>query len=125
YVLAEAPMAARALTLLATGSEVSLALEARELLAKDGIAAAVVSMPSWELFAAQNVGYRAQVLGSVPRLAGEAAVGQGWEGWTGERGGFVGMSQFGASAPAAKLFEHFHITPAHVAASARRLIEHS
>jgi len=125
YVLAEAPMAARALTLLATGSEVSLALEARELLAKDGIAAAVVSMPSWELFAAQNVGYRAQVLGSAPRLAVEAAVGQGWERWTGERGGFVGMSQFGASAPAAKLFEHFRLTPAHVAASARRLIEHS
>jgi len=122
YVLAEAPMGARALTLLATGSEVSLVLEARELLAKDGIAAAVVSMPSWELFAAQTVAYRAQVLGSAPRLAVEAAVGQGWERWTGERGGFVGMSQFGASAPAAKLFEHFRITPAHVAATARRLM---
>src|SRR5262245_4510377 len=122
YVLAEAPKGARALTLLATGSEVSLALAARELLAKDGIAAAVVSMPSWELFAAQTVAYRAQVLGSAPRLAVEAAVGQGWERWTGERGGFVGMSQFGASAPAAKLFEHFRITPAHVAATARRLM---
>src|SRR5262245_2170789 len=122
YVLAEAPKGARALTLLATGSEVSLVLEARELLAKDGIAAAVVSMPSWELFAAQTVAYRAQVLGSAPRLAVEAAVGQGWERWTGERGGFVGMSQFGASAPAAKLFEHFRITPAHVAATARRLM---
>jgi transketolase len=121
YVLAEAPGGARALTLLATGSEVSLALEARELLAKDGLAAAVVSMPSWELFAAQSVAYRAQVLGGAPRLAIEAAVGQGWERWTGERGDFVGMSHFGASAPAAKLFEHFCITPAHVAATARRL----
>jgi transketolase len=80
-----------------------------------------VSMPSWELFAAQSVAYRAQVLGSAPRLAIEAAVGQGWERWTDERGAFVGMSQFGASAPAAKLFEHFSITPAHVAATARRL----
>jgi transketolase len=120
YVLAEAT-GPRALTLLATGSEVSVALEARDLLAKDGLAAAVVSMPSWELFAAQGVAYRAQVLGSAPRLAVEAAVGQGWERWTGECGGFVGLSHFGASAPAAKLFEHFHITPAHVAAAARAL----
>jgi transketolase len=121
YVLAEAPAGARQVTLLATGSEVSVVLEARDLLAKDGLAAAVVSMPSWELFAAQDVAYRAQVLGSAPRLAVEAAVGQGWERWTGEDGGFVGMSHFGASAPAAKLFEHFHITPAHVAAAARGL----
>jgi transketolase len=96
--LAEAPTGARALTLLATGSEVSLALEARELLAKDGVSAAVVSMPCWELFAAQSVAYRAQVLGSAPRLAVEAAVGQGWERWTGERGVFLGMTGFGASA---------------------------
>jgi transketolase len=121
YVLAEAPKGPRQVTLLATGSEVSVALEARDLLAKDGLAAAVVSMPSWELFAAQSVGYRAQVLGGAPRLAVEAAVGQGWARWTGEGGGFVGMSQFGASAPAVKLFEHFHITPAHVAAAARGL----
>jgi transketolase len=121
YVLAEAAGGPRQVTLLATGSEVSVALEARDLLAKDGLAAAVVSMPSWELFAAQGVAYRAHVLGSAPRLAVEAAVGQGWERWTGEGGGFVGMSQFGASAPAAKLFEHFHITPAHVAAAARGL----
>jgi transketolase len=122
YVLAEAPTGARALTLLATGSEVSLALEARELLAKDGVSAAVVSMPCWELFAAQSVAYRAQVLGSAPRLAVEAAVGQGWERWTGERGVFLGMTGFGASAPATKLFEHFSITPAHVAAAGRRLL---
>jgi transketolase len=101
---------------------VSLALEARDLLAKDGVSAAVVSLPCWELFAAQGVAYRAQVLGRAPRLAVEAAVGQGWDRWTGERGDFLGMTGFGASAPASKLFEHFSITPAHVAAAGRRLL---
>jgi transketolase len=122
YVLAEAQAGARQVTLLATGSEVSVAIEAREALAKEGIRAAVVSMPCWELFAGQSVAYRAQVLGSAPRLAVEAAVAQGWERWLGEAGSFIGMSGFGASAPAAKLFEHFGITATHVAAAARQLI---
>jgi len=122
YVLAEAQAGAREVTLLATGSEVSVAIEAREALAKEGIRAAVVSMPCWELFAGQSVAYRAQVLGSAPRLAVEAAVAQGWERWLGEAGSFIGMSGFGASAPAAKLFEHFGITATHVAAAARQLI---
>ena len=123
YILAEAPAGARDVTLLATGSEVGVAMEAREALAKEGIGAAVVSMPCWELFAGQSVAYRAQVLGSAPRLAVEAAVNQGWERWLGEDGGFIGMSGFGASAPAAKLFEHFGITAGHVAAAARQLIK--
>ena len=123
YVLAEAQAGAREVTLLATGSEVGVAMEAREALAKDGIGAAVVSMPCWELFAGQSVAYRAQVLGSAPRVAVEAAVAQGWERWLGEGGSFIGMSGFGASAPAAKLFEHFGITAAHVAAAARQLIK--
>ena len=80
-------------------------------------------MPCWELFAAQSVAYRAQVLGSAPRVAVEAAVAQGWERWLGEGGSFIGMSGFGASAPAAKLFEHFGITATHVAAAARQLIK--
>jgi transketolase len=122
YVLAEAQAGGRDVTLLATGSEVGVAIEAREALAKDGIRAAVVSMPCWELFAGQSVAYRAQVLGSAPRLAVEAAVAQGWERWLGEAGSFIGMSGFGASAPAAKLFEHFGITATHVAAAARQLI---
>jgi transketolase len=122
YVLAEAQAGAREVTLLATGSEVSVAIEAREALAKEGIRAAVVSMPCWELFAGQSVAYRARVLGSAPRLAVEAAVAQGWERWLGEAGSFIGMSGFGASAPAAKLFEHFGITATHVAAAARQLI---
>jgi len=123
YVLAEAQAGAREVTLLATGSEVGVAMEAREALAKDGIGAAVVSMPCWELFAGQSVAYRAQVLGSAPRVAVEAAVAQGWERWLGEGGSFIGMSGFGASAPAAKLFEHFGITAAQVAAAARQLIK--
>ncbi|RPI43653.1 MAG: transketolase, partial [Hyphomicrobiaceae bacterium] len=122
YLLAQAPSGRRDVTLLATGSEVGIAIDARELLAKEGIEAAVVSMPCWELFAAQGVAYRTEVLGSAPRVAVEAAVAQGWERWIGERGIFVGMSGFGASAPAAKLFEHFGITPVAVAAAARQLI---
>ena len=122
YVLAETPTKARDVTILATGSEVGVAMDARALLAKDGIEAAVVSMPCWELFAAQPAAYREAVLGSAPRVAVEAAVGFGWERWLGERGAFVGMDGFGASAPSAQLFEHFGITPAAVAAAARKLV---
>jgi transketolase len=122
YVLAETPGRPRDVTLLATGSEVGIAMEARALLAQDGLEAAVVSMPCWELFAAQPSAYRATVLGTAPRVAVEAGVGFGWERWLGERGAFVGMAGFGASAPAAQLYEHFGITPAKVAAAARELV---
>ncbi len=122
YVLAETPGGRRDVTILATGSEVGVAIEARALLAEDGIEAAVVSMPCWELFARQPVAYRDAVLGRAPRVAVEAAVGFGWERWLGERGAFVGMDGFGASAPAAKLYEHFGITPAKVADAARKLL---
>ncbi len=122
YVLAETPGKARDATILATGSEVGLALEARALLAKEGIAAAVVSMPCWELFAEQPVAYREAVLGSAPRVAVEAAVGFGWERWLGEMGAFIGMESFGASAPAGQLYQHFGITPAKVADAARKLL---
>jgi transketolase len=122
YVLAETPGRGRDATILATGSEVGIALEARALLARDGIEAAVVSMPSWELFANEPVAYREAVLGSSPRVAVEAAVAFGWERWLGESGAFVGMTGFGASAPAAKLYEHFAITPAKVADAARKLL---
>ncbi len=125
YVLAEADGAKRAVTLIATGSEVGLAMEARELLAKSGVQAAVVSMPCWELFAVQPAGYRAGVLGTAPRIGIEAAVGLGWERWLGDAGVFIGMAGFGASAPAAKLFEHFGITAARVAAAAQKLATQS
>jgi transketolase len=121
YVLEEAPGGKRSITILATGSEVALALEARERLAKDGVQAAVVSMPCWELFAAQPVAYRRAVLGAAPRVGVEAAVGFGWDRWLGESGTFIGMNGFGASAPAARLFEHFAITSAKIADAARKL----
>jgi transketolase len=78
-------------------------------------------MPCWELFAAQPVAYRKAVLGAAPRIAVEAAVEFGWERWLGEGGVFVGMSGFGASAPAPRLYEHFGITADKVAQAARKL----
>ena len=122
YVIAETAGKKRDATILATGSEVGIAVEARERLAKDGIEAAVVSMPCWELFAAQPVAYREAVLGAAPRVGVEAAVEFGWERWLGANGAFIGMQGFGASAPAAKLYEHFGITPAKVADAARKLL---
>ncbi|MER2520899.1 MAG: transketolase [Bdellovibrionales bacterium] len=113
YVLAEAlkDNPARDVTLLATGSEVSLALEAQENLAKEGIAAAVVSMPCWELFEEQDEAYRNSVLGTAPRIAIEAGVRHGWDIYLkGPKDSFIGMNSFGASAPAETLYAHFGIT---------------
>src|SRR5438477_626404 len=121
YVLAEAN-GARRLTLLATGSEVGLAMTARDMLANDGIAAAVVSMPCWELFEQQPADYQAAVLGTAPRLGVEAAVRFGWDRWLGPRGVFVGMHDFGASAPGEDVYKHFGITAEKVAAAARALL---
>jgi transketolase len=111
--------------LIASGSEVHLALAARDLLARDGLDAAVVSMPSWELFAHQSDSYRNEVMGGdgTIRVACEAAAGFGWERWLGSRGEFVGMKTFGASAKAADLFKHFGITAEAIAAGARRLAQ--
>ena len=109
YVLAEAGGARKA-TLIATGSEVSIAMKARELLEAGGVPTAVVSMPCWSLFDAQPESYRAQVLGSGARVAIEAGVKLGWERYIGDKGAFVGMTGFGASAPAEALYKHFGIT---------------
>jgi len=117
YVLAEAE-GSRAVTLLATGSEVSLAMVARDQLKAKGVAAAVVSLPCWELFDAEDVTYRRSVLGSAPRVAVEAASPFGWERYVGETGAVVGMRSFGASAPAEDLYRHFGITPEKVAEAA-------
>jgi transketolase len=97
-------------TLIASGSEVEIAVEAQKQLAAKGIAAKVVSMPSWELFAKQPKHYRDEVLGSGLRVAIEAAGGFGWERWIGEEGIFIGMKGFGASAPAPELYKQFGIT---------------
>ena len=110
YVLAEAE-GARRVTLIATGSEVEIAMAARDSLHADGLATAVVSLPCWELFAAQEESYRTSVLGGVPRVGIEAACGFGWERWLGEGGVFVGMTGFGASAPSEDLYRYFGITP--------------
>ena len=122
YVL-KSPEGKRDVTLLATGTEVGLAVDAANVLAKEGIAAAVVSMPSFELFRAQTQDYQHDVLGHQPRVAIEAGVAQSWHEWLRKSDRFVGMSGFGASAPAPKLFEAFGITAAHVAESARQAIK--
>jgi transketolase len=122
YVLLEADER-RDVTLLATGSEVSLAVEARALLAKEGVRAAVVSMPCWELFSIQPAGYRESVLGQAPRIGVEAASDFGWERWIGVSGTFIGMHGFGASAPGAQVYEYFGITAASIAAAGRRLLQ--
>ena len=119
YVLAEAD-GARQATLVATGSEVAVAVEARRILAEAGIPVAVVSLPCWELFAQQDEGHRAAVLGSAPRFGVEAACGFGWERWLGADGVFIGMTGFGASAPADTLFRHFGITPECVATAVKK-----
>ncbi|WP_180735117.1 transketolase [Paraburkholderia sp. PGU19] len=121
YVLAEAEGGQRAVTLLATGSEVALAVAARERLQQEGIPTAVVSLPCWELFDEQDHAYRRMVLGvDTVRVGIEAAMRFGWDRYLGERGGYVGMTGFGASGPAEALYEHFGITPAHIVAEAKR-----
>ncbi len=111
YVLHESACGPRQVTLLATGSEVSLAVRARDMLEKQGVGTAVVSMPCWELFELQDVQYRRSVLqpGTV-RVGIEAATRFGWDRYLGEEGHFVGMQGFGASGPADTLYQHFGIT---------------
>ncbi len=109
YVLAEAD-GPRDVTIIATGTEVALAMAARKSLAGQGVQAAVVSAPSFELFARQDASYQAATLGSAPRIGVEAACGFGWERLLEPDGIFIGMTGFGASAPAELLYEHFGIT---------------
>ncbi|GJH07925.1 transketolase [Caballeronia novacaledonica] len=121
YVLAEAEGGVRRVTLIATGSEVALALAAREQLQAAGIATAVVSMPCCERFDDEDAAYRSGVLGAdTVRVVVEAAVRFGWDRYIGERGGFVGMKGFGASGPAEALYEHFGITPRHIVEEVKR-----
>ncbi len=121
YVLRDTALR-RDVTLIATGSEVEIAMEAAALLEAEGIAAAVISAPSFELFAAQPTGYQDAVRGAAPRVGVEAAIRQGWEVLLDRDDGFVGMTGFGASAPAPELYAHFGITAEAVAATARKLI---
>src|SRR6185312_12895072 len=111
-------------TLMATGSEVELALKARDLLKADGIAARVVSMPCWELFEEQSETYRDSVLGpGTVKVAVEAAAQMGWDRYIGPNGAFVGMHSFGASAPYKDVYKHFHITPEAVVEAAKAALK--
>ena len=127
YVLAEADGGKPAVVLIATGSEVALAMAARTLLAAEGIAARVVSMPCTSVFDAQDAGWRAAVLPrDVPRVAIEASVTDFWRKYVGAaddgRGAVLGLDRFGESAPAGGLFKHFGFTPEAVAGLARSVV---
>jgi len=125
YVLLDPPGAGELhAILLATGSEVGIALEAARILLSEGIRARVVSMPSWELFGAQPERYRDSVLNPAVRVrvAVEAAGPFGWSRWTTDDGAVVGMEGFGASAPGERLFQEFKLTPSQVADVTRRLV---
>ncbi|HVO34115.1 MAG TPA: transketolase [Gemmatimonadales bacterium] len=124
YVLAEADGGKPRLLLLATGSEVGLALAAREILEKEGTPSRVVSMPSLEIFARQDAGYRDAVLppAVTARLAVEAAAGFGWHRWVGSAGDVVSIEHFGASAPYERIFQEFGFTAENVAKRARAVL---
>jgi transketolase len=125
YVLADAERGAPEAILIATGSEVSVAIAAREQLARDGIQARVVSMPCWEAFAEQDAAYRDTVLppAVAARVSVEAGVTLGWERWIGDHGVAIGVDRFGASAPGEVVLAEFGLTPARVAQAARTLVE--
>ena len=118
YILEESA-GERQVTILATGSEIEIAKEAQETLQTEGVSTAVVSMPSWNLFEEQDDLYKQHVLGSGIRVAIEAAVQMGWEKYIGSDGCFIGMSGFGASAPAEELYQHFGITAQSVVKAVR------
>jgi transketolase len=126
YVLYEADGGEREVTLLATGSEVHVAVAARERLQAEGIPTAVVSMPCWKLFDMQPEKYRREVLGpdwpTSVRVAVEAAIAPGWDKYIGESGVFIGLKDFSLSAPGPVLFRYFGITPDNVVAKAREAV---
>jgi transketolase len=128
YVIAEfgaesgsSTAATRDLTLLATGTEVEIAIDAAKRMQADGLSVAVVSLPSWELFDAQPPEYRAKVLGNAPRIAIEAAGKFGWTRYVATEDDVIGMSGFGASGPIGELYKHFGITADAIIARAKTL----
>lgn len=126
YILSKEKGDRPALILLATGSEVQLALDAQQQLWEEDVDARVVSMPSWELFSEQPESYRQEVLPPAvkARLAIEAGSPEGWERWTGEKGAVIGLSHFGSSAPAKELFKHYGFTVDNVLEKSRKLLQH-
>ena len=125
YVLAEAEGGKPDVLLLGTGSEVAMAMTAREQLAKSGIHARVVSMPCWELFEEQDAAYRESVLPAAvtARVSVEAAAALGWDRYVGPKGTILAMHSFGASAPIKDVQKHFGFTPENVAEAARTLVQ--
>ena len=113
----------RQATLIATGSEVSLAVEAQQALREEGIEVAVVSMPCTELFDAQPISYQEEILGSAPRIAIEAASKFGWEKYVGLQGDIIGMDGFGASGPAGELYKYFGITKEEIIDSVKNCLK--
>jgi transketolase len=124
YVLLDAPGGSPELILIGTGAETDLVAKAVEKLQADGIKARAVSMPSWELFEAQEQSYRDAVLppGVHARLAVEAGVRQGWERWVGDHGSGVGVNRYGASAPGGLVLEKYGFTVDNVIAKAKALL---
>jgi transketolase len=123
YVLSE-PNGNADISLIATGSEVDLAVKAADLLAQRAVNARIVSLPSWEVFDSQPADYRASILGPVeaPKLSVEAGTVIGWQRYTGDNGRNVGIDTYGASGPGAKVLAHYGFTAEHVAAEALRLL---
>ena len=124
YILAEAEGGAPDVILMGTGSEVQLCVEARKRLEKYGVKARVVSMPSWELFLAQDEAYRESVLPKriKARVTVEAASPLGWHRWAGDEGAVIGLERFGASAPGEVVLQHLGFTPEHVTSEALRVL---
>jgi transketolase len=127
YILSEAEGGSPDVILIGTGSEVDLCVEAQARLKNFGVQARVVSMPSWELFEAQEESYREAVLpGRIKkRVTVEAASPLGWRRWAGDEGAILGINRFGASAPGAEVLRNYGFTPEHVAAAALRLLGRS
>jgi len=123
YVLSE-PNGQPDVILIGTGSEVSLCVKAQSALAKYGVKARVVSMPSWELFSAQSAAYRESVLPAKirQRVAIEAGASLGWHRWAGEQGMIIAVDRYGASAPGPEIFQHYGLTAENVAAAALSLL---
>jgi len=124
YVLADAPEVSPELILIASGSELSVAVEAYEQLVKDGVRARVVSMPSWDIFERQTAEYRHSVLppSVKARIAVEQASTFGWERYVGDKGRVIGMHTFGASAPLKELQKKFGFVPDQVVAVAKEVL---
>jgi transketolase len=124
YVLAKEKGSAPQAIIIATGSEVSIALTVWETLQSEGIDVRLVSMPSWELFEAQSPEYRESVLppAVTARVAIEAAAPLGWCKWVGSRGIVMGIERFGASAPYKEIYRHFGLTPENLVENVKKLV---